>query len=199
VLASLRYAFVDMLDDLTRPLLVGVLLAGAIAALVPASFFEAPLAQGFGGLLLMLVVGVPIYVCAAASTPIAAVLVLKGLSPGAALVFLLASPATNIGALYVIARTLGKRVVVVHVLTLAVVTLLFGVVADAVWTALGEPLQGSMSHAEHLVPHAVSLGAAFVLAGLMLVSLARTRLFGGFVAERVQQAFRPSTAGDGRG
>jgi hypothetical protein len=180
-------------------LLVGVLLAGAIAALVPDAFFEAPLAQGFAGLLLMLVVGVPIYVCAAASTPIAAVLVLKGLSPGAALVFLLASPATNIGALVVIARTLGKRVVVLHVLTLAAVTLGLGLVADLLWSALGEPLQASMTHVEHLVPYALSLACAFVLACLMLVSLARTRLFGGFVAERLRQGLRPSATGDARG
>src|SRR5207248_7836816 len=65
-------------------------------------------------MLAMLVVGIPIYTCASASTPIAAALVLKGLSPGAALVFLLSGPATNIGAIVVLLKFLGLRMVTIY-------------------------------------------------------------------------------------
>jgi uncharacterized membrane protein YraQ (UPF0718 family)/zinc transporter ZupT len=81
---TLRFAFVDLLDDLAAALLMGILISGLIGALLPPDFFAESHLQGFPALLLMLVVGIPVYVCAAASTPIAASLILKGLSPGAA-------------------------------------------------------------------------------------------------------------------
>ena len=125
-----------MLDDLGGSLLLGVLLSGLITALLPASLFESPALTGGGGIFLMLLVGIPVYVCAAASTPIAAALVLKGLSPGAALVFLLAGPATNLASLSVMTRCLGGRTVLVHVLVLAAVTLALGFGVDALYAAL---------------------------------------------------------------
>jgi uncharacterized membrane protein YraQ (UPF0718 family) len=134
---ALRYAFVDMLEDLAGPLVVGILLSGLIAAAIPAELFQNPVASGFGGLLLMLVVGIPVYVCASASTPIAAMLVAKGLSPGAALVFLLASPATNLGSLVVLSRSLGKRVMLISTVSLAVVTLFLGWMLNQLYPALG--------------------------------------------------------------
>jgi hypothetical protein len=169
----LRYAYVDLLDDLTVSLLAGTLLSGAIAVLVPAEVFASPAVHGFAGMLLMLVLGIPIYVCAAASTPIAATLILKGMSPGAAFVFLLASPATNLGSLLALRRHLGTRILCVHVGALAVVTLLLGFAIDGVyaWLALAPHASDGAAH-EHLSPwHTVS---AFLLAGLMFVSLLRT-------------------------
>ncbi len=133
---ALHFSFVEMLDDLAGPLLLGIFLSGFLAAAIPSAVFESPLATGFGGLLLMLVIGIPIYVCASASTPIAAVLVAKGLSPGAALVFLLASPATNLGSLLVLARSLGKRVMLVSTASLAVMTLFLGWLLNYVYSWL---------------------------------------------------------------
>jgi hypothetical protein len=173
---SLRYAFVDMLDDLSGPLLIGILLAGAVTALVPVELFETPLGSGFGGMLMMLAIGIPIYVCAAASTPIAAALILKGLSPGAALVFLLASPATNLGSLYVITRYLGRRVVLVHVLALAAVTLVLGLGTDLVYSSLAVDAVAACHECATLIPEGFAIACAVVLAVLMLVSLVRTRL-----------------------
>jgi len=173
---SVRYGYVDMLDALAGLLIVGILLSGVIAAAIPASFFEQPVAQGFSGLVLMLLIGVPIYVCAAASTPIAATLLLKGLSPGAALVFLLASPATNLANLVTVSKSLGKRTVIVHVVTLAVVTLGMGVAVDALYPALGVTPHAAMGHEHSLWPEWVQVAAAIVLALLMVASLLRTRL-----------------------
>jgi uncharacterized protein len=132
----LRFAFVEMFDDLSGALILGIFLSGLIAALLPDSLFAAPALAGSGGILLMLAIGIPVYVCASASTPIAAALILKGLSPGAALVFLLAGPATNLATLSVMTRYLGKRVVFVHVGVLALVTLALGFGVDALYALL---------------------------------------------------------------
>jgi hypothetical protein len=166
------------------------LISGAITVAIPDALFERPFAQGFSGLLLMLVVGIPIYVCAAASTPIAASLMLKGLSPGAALVFLLASPATNIASLVALSRTLGRRVLILHVTALAVVTLVIGMSVDAIFPLLGWTSEavGTSEHA-HL-PLWLTRGCSVALALLMVVSLVRRHV----VVRLAGRIPRPRTA-----
>jgi len=134
---ALRYGFVDLVDDLAWPLVVGVALSGLLAAFLEPEWVAHEALRGPLGYLAMLAIGLPIYVCAAASTPIAAVLLAKGLNPGAVLVFLLASPATNFGSLLVVKRLLGARGLVVHVLALAAVTLVLGVATDLLLGATG--------------------------------------------------------------
>ncbi len=167
VRGALRYAAVELFDDLAGALLLGVLLSGFIAAVLPEHALSSGVLAGSGGLLLMLLVGIPVYVCAAASTPIAAALILKGLSPGAALVFLLAGPATNLATLAVMTRYLGKRAVAVHVGVLAVVTLGLGFGLDALYRALelapSARLGEQHSHAEEWT----GLVSAVVLLGLI--------------------------------
>lgn len=165
---ALRYGFVDMLDDLGAALLVGVLLSGLIAVLIPDSLFESDWIQGSGGLFLMLLIGVPIYVCAASSTPIAATLILKGLSPGAALVFLLAGPATNLATLSVMTRYLGKRVVILHVAVLALVTLGFGFATDALYDALELEATARIAQEHEGLAWALRIGSALLLLALLL-------------------------------
>ena len=97
--AGIRFAVIDLWGDIAGWFLAGVLLAGLITVLIPDDLFGRYLGSGLPAMLLMLAVGVPLYICASASTPIAAALILKGVSPGAALVFLLAGPATNMAAL----------------------------------------------------------------------------------------------------
>lgn len=127
---GLRFAAVDLLRDIGPSLLLGILIAGAIAAIVPEGFIERHLGAGFMPMLVMLAAGVPLYVCASASTPIVAALALKGLSPGAALVFLLAGPATNAATITVVARLMGRRVAAVYVVVIAAVALLLGLAAN---------------------------------------------------------------------
>jgi hypothetical protein len=172
----LRFAYVDMLDDLAGLLLVGLLLSGVLAAVLPEGFFENPVTQGFGGMLLMLLVGIPIYVCAAASTPIAATMIGLGLSPGAALVFLLASPASNLASLVALSKSLGKRVTIMHVIGLALSALSMGLLVDALYPLLG--IEASIAHAgDHsMMPGWVSRGSAILLAALVVLSFLRTRL-----------------------
>lgn len=165
---ALRYAFVDIVDDLAAPLALGILLAGAIALLLPADLLADSALRGPLGLVAALAVAVPVYVCAAASTPIAFALVLKGLSPGAALVFLLAGPATNLASLTVLRATLGGRALLVHLAALCAVTLLLGFAVDLFAPGLlvvGEGFGGAEA------VHAHGHGFLEWLAGLALLAL----------------------------
>jgi len=123
---GLGYAFGDLLKDIGGWLLLGVAIAGLVAALVPAGFFARLFEHQTASLLLMLVIGIPLYMCASASTPIAAALVLKGLSPGAALVFLLAGPATNAATITVVSRYWGRRATLAYLAAIAGCSLSLG-------------------------------------------------------------------------
>lgn len=165
---ALRYAAVELFDDLAGALLLGVLLSGLIAAVVPDEALASGALAGSGGLFLMLLVGIPVYVCAAASTPIAATLILKGLSPGAALVFLLAGPATNLATLAVMTRYMGKRVVAVHVGVLAIVTLGLGFALNAVYSGLDLAPSARLGEEHSHAAHWTGLVSAVVL--LLLIA-----------------------------
>ncbi len=180
LVSALRYGFGDLVDDLAWPLVLGVVLSGLIAALLPIDLF------GAGGIrapwqhFLMLAIGLPVYVCASASTPIAAILVAKGLAPGAALVFLLASPATNLGSLVVVRKLLGDRGLVVHLIVLSILTLACGFALDAVLSATGLTIAGSeLAAGEHLLPQNLHLVAAWALAAVLGASFLRSLLAGG--------------------
>jgi uncharacterized membrane protein YraQ (UPF0718 family) len=171
---AVRHGFVDMLDDLAPSLLVGLLLSGAIVAVLPAGALEHPLAHGPLGYAIMLLVGIPIYVCASASTPIAAALILKGLSPGAAFVFLLAGPATNVASLVVLSRALGVRVVAVQVALIAVCALALGFAVDRVYVLLDIAPRAAVAASHEHGATWIAYVSAALLAVLLLVSLVRT-------------------------
>ena len=135
--AGLRYAFTEVWTDLAGWFLVGLLLAGLITTAVPAEIMTRYLGGGLKSMLAMLALGIPLYICATASTPIAAALILKGVSPGAALVFLLAGPATNATSLTVLIGVLGKRATAIYLATIAISTVLFGLVVDQLYLSLG--------------------------------------------------------------
>lgn len=189
----LRYGYVEVVDDLAWSLALGVVASGVLGALIPAELFSHPLLQGPLGYLVMLAVGLPIYVCAAASTPLAAMLLAKGLSPGAALVFLLASPATNLGSLLVVRQLLGTRALAVHLAVLSTVTVLFGALFDLLlgWTAL--TVVPNVGTEEHLLPHAVHLVGAALLA-LLLVGSAWRQLRAAGASDAAASARRQAEA-----
>lgn len=132
---ALRYGFGELLDDLAFWLLLGVLLAGVLGAVLPADLAARGLGTGLAPMLLMLAVGVPLYMCASASTPIAAALLAKGISPGAALVFLLAGPATNAATLVLLGRTFGRRFIRIYLVSVVAGALLAGLALDALAAA----------------------------------------------------------------
>lgn len=184
-----QYGFETLLDDLSFWLTVGLLLTGVLSAALPDDFFSTALGMD-GGLLPMLVVmlaGVPLYLCASASTPIAAALVAKGLSPGAALVFLLVGPATNAATIAVVGRLLGRRQLRIYLGSIVGVSLLAGLLLDAL---AGDLIRSATLDARSLQDPAflavVKLGAAAAFAALLARSAYRTRFREGIGEARGQ-------------
>ncbi len=167
---ELRFAFTDFWGDLAGAFFIGVLLAGLIAALIPERFFTAYLGGGIGSMLVMLVAGIPLYICATASTPIAAALIMKGVSPGAALVFLLAGPATNAAAVAVVLRTLGRRTTLIYLASIAGCALVFGVLVDAFYRAFDLSARAVAGEAAETIPSWLALACAIVLLAMTLAS-----------------------------
>src|SRR5207244_1643442 len=155
-------------------LALGVGLSALVAVLLPATVIERYLGGGLGTMLLMFLLGIPIYTCASASTPVAAALVLKGLSPGAALVFLLSGPATNLGALVVLLKFLGRRVMLIYLTTVAILSLGAGYALDWIYRSRQLNATASFGRAAQYIPDWVNVAAALVMIGLLLVSLWRT-------------------------
>jgi uncharacterized protein len=165
--AGLKFAFGDLLGDIGKWLLIGILVSGIISFFVPESFFTNYLSGEYSSLLVMLLIGIPIYICASASTPIAAALVLKGLSPGAALVFLLAGPATNAATLTVIGRFLGKKVTAIYLASIACCSLLAGWLVNRIYFWTGASISDWVSKG---AGHEVSpLGTFWALLLLALI------------------------------
>lgn len=166
------FAFDDLLRDIGPWFVVGLVLAGGITALAPERFIAENLGHGIVPMLLTLVVAVPMYVCATASTPIAAALALKGLSPGAALVFLLAGPATNAASLTMVAKVIGKRATAVYLAAIVVAALGLGLAADQLYLGLGLSVadwaSGASEHG-HAWWHYASAVALLSLLGKVLL------------------------------
>ena len=169
-LRAIRYGFVTLPRDINKALIIGVVIAGLIAAVVPDDYFAAILGGGILSMLVMMLVGIPIYVCATASVPIAAALIMKGVSPGAALVFLMTGPATNAATISTVWKTMGKRTAALYLGTVAGASILAGLLLDMLISGSAE---GAM-HAPHwMMPGEVKTAAAVVLIGVLLAAFVR--------------------------
>jgi len=193
ILSGLRYAFTDFWNDLAGYFFLGLLLAGLITALVPDSFFTDHLGAGLPAMLIMLVAGIPLYVCATASTPIAAALILKGVSPGAALVFLLVGPATNAATVTVLLGTLGKRSTAVYLTAIAVCAVLFGLVVDEIYSFFNLSASAAMGQVGETLPYWLAWCGAAVL---VLISI---RPVAGSLKKIVHKGKRGTPPGAGGG
>jgi uncharacterized membrane protein YraQ (UPF0718 family) len=174
VRAGLGFAFGELWGDLAAWFAVGILLAGAITAAVPTEVMSRFLGGGVTSMLLMLAVGIPLYICATASTPIAAALILKGVSPGAALVFLLAGPATNITSLTVLVGVLGKRATAIYLASIAGVAVATGLAVEQVYAALGLAPAAIVGEAAEIVPPWAQIAGAAALIALSLRPIGRS-------------------------
>lgn len=163
IIAGLKYAFTDVWNDLAGWFFVGLILAGIISALIPDELMQQYLGGGISSMLLMLVIGIPIYICATASTPVAAALILKGVSPGAALVFLLAGPATNVTSLTVLLRILGTRATAIYLSSIALFSVLFGLAVDQIYDSIGISPLAAMGQASEALPDWVALAGVIIL------------------------------------
>jgi len=173
VRGGLRFAFSDLLADIGKWFFLGILLAGCISVFVSPDMLQQVAGNEFLSMLMMLAISVPLYVCATASTPVAAALALKGISPGAALVFLLAGPATNAASLTVISRMLGKAATAVYLVSIIVISLVAGVLVNHLYRFLGLDLTGWVGRQVHAEPSMMSIVAAAVLIVLTLRAMLR--------------------------
>ena len=165
---AFKHGFVTLPADIGKSMLIGIFIAALISSLVPDDFFAETLAVKGGGILAMLVMmvlGIPVYVCATASAPIAAALIAKGLNPGAALVFLMTGPATNAATLVTLASQLGKRTAIVFLLTVVISALVGGIILDAIFR--GDISQVTHAHGAMLPEWFKGICAVILLAVLV--------------------------------
>jgi len=158
-----RFARHEVWNDISGWFFLGLIIAGFITTLIPDSLIQKHVGGGLPAMLVMLVVGIPLYICATASTPIAAALILKGVSPGAALVFLLAGPATNVTSITVLLRILGRRATALYFAAIAVCAVLCGLAVDLVYARLGVSAVATIGQAAEIIPAPVKVAGAFLL------------------------------------
>lgn len=169
---ALRYAFVEMMEDIGKWLVVGLLVAGLITVLVPDSFFAVFRDNTLLSILLVLCIAVPMYICATGSIPIAVALMMKGLTPGAALVLLMAGPACNVASILVINKVLGRKTLITYLTSIVVGAVLFGVGIDCLFPSswfLPKMLSDSCCHSEQT--SWFSIGCTIVLFLLLTYAL----------------------------
>ena len=175
IAAGIRYAFVDLLGDISKWLIIGTLLAGVIAYLIPEEVISSYLGGGIFSMVIMLLIGIPLYICATTSTPLAAALVAKGMSPGTAFVFLLAGPATNAATITMVMKFLGKKTAMIYVGTIAVCSIGFGLLLDFIYMSLGVKAAAVVGTGGDIVPASIQLAFAFVLLPLMAYGITRKK------------------------
>ncbi|UCG57451.1 MAG: SO_0444 family Cu/Zn efflux transporter [Phycisphaerales bacterium] len=161
---ALRYGFVTLPRDIGKPMLIGLVVAALISAVVPKDFFAEVLGTGIFAMVVMMFLGIPVYVCATASVPVAAALMLKGLTPGAALVFLMTGPATNAAGFVTVWKSLGGRTAITYLLSVAGCALAGGILLDLITDAVDFDV---VSRAGWMIPAPIG----YVSAGVLLVVL----------------------------
>ncbi len=173
----LRYGFVTLPGDIAKALFIGILIAGLIGAFVAEDAFKAYIGGGFGAMLAMIAVGIPMYVCSTASIPIAVGFMHLGASPGAALAFLISGPATNAATIATVWSMLGRRTALVYLSTVFFGALAAGLGYDAVAPYFAG---GGFSHTTHIHDMQVGWfqhGCGLVLTVIILGNLTKNWIY----------------------
>lgn len=163
---------VELLGAIDPWIIGGVLVAALITTVLPADYFASqPWSQALWGLLVVLAIALPLYVCSTGSVPIAASLVAAGLPAGSALVFLMAGPATNVATFAAVYRILGARILVIYLGTVIAMSISFGLLFDGLLESPGLPGQGIHNH--HQGSGWIGILSALILIGLLVFLSAR--------------------------
>ena len=173
--AMLNYAFYEFLMDIAKWLIIGFAVAALISSLLPEDFFTMYLKNEYFSMLLVLVASIPIYICATGSIPIAAVLMMKGLSPGAALVFLMAGPATNTATMAVIGKAMGRKSLLTYMGSIIFSAMFFGILINEFlprewFTSF---LNTHSVHDHEMLPYWLKLTSGILLVSLIVVGYIR--------------------------
>ncbi|MDX2174994.1 MAG: permease [Candidatus Sumerlaeia bacterium] len=168
------YAFTDLLGSMGHYYLFGLLATGAVMSLLPENVLEGFVGGGVLGMVGVVLIGMAMYTCASASTPLAAALILKGMSPGTALVFLLAGPAMSIASLQAVRAMLGGRGLAIYTAAIFICSLASGLAFDALNTGLGWDAQlVGGGHMHEMLGPASHAGAVVLLALLVYYTAKR--------------------------
>jgi uncharacterized membrane protein YraQ (UPF0718 family) len=167
---GLSYTFVDLVRDIALWLLLGLALAAVIKTFVPEEFLTS-WGDGIAAFVVMALIGVPMYICATASTPLAAGLLFAGVSPGAVLVFLLVGPATNIATLGVVSKELGARALYAYLGSVVGVAFAFGYAMNQLVSIWQLDFAQQADHAHQIVDPTVGIASAVLLALLIAYAL----------------------------
>ena len=181
LIQAIRFAGADLLDDISKWLAFGIVFAGIMMTVIPEGWL-AQWGHGLTAMLVMLLVGIPMYICATASTPVAAGLLMAGVSPGAVLVFLLVGPATNIAGLMLVRQELGSKVTFIYLGGIALCSLMMGLLLEWGLQAYNLQISISVKQAETMLPYELSLISAIVLL-LLVVPRVRNSLMPFFARE----------------
>ena len=178
----LKYAYYDMLRDIGLRLLIGLVVAALIQVAVPDEFFLSFGSQPLLQMLVILVIAVPMYICSTGSIPVAAALMMKGLSPGAALVMLMAGPAVNLASILVVHKSMGRRFTTIYLMTIVVFAVLFGLMLNATGLTI-EHLPLNIDHCCVVMPSTFKIVCATVLTLLIIFAL-MMKFFSKFTSEK---------------
>jgi len=168
-IAAMKYAFVTLLGDISKPLLLGLVLGAVITTLIPQDLSELLQNSSWLSYLIAIAIAVPMYVCATASLPIAAALMLGGVSPGAAFVFLTAGPATNTVTIGVVKKMLGSVSLYIYLGTIVVGSVVFGLGLDYIFSVNAIDVKSVIHFHEEV--GLVEILSAIALWGLMMYFL----------------------------
>ena len=169
-LNGIQYAATKLVDDIIVWLFIGLVFATLVKTFIPTSFLL-HYGSGLPAMLMMIVISIPMYICATASTPIAAGLILAGISPGTALVFMMAGPATNISTLGIIRNELGSKTLVLYLTGITLSALGFGYLLDWLVTWYAIDITEHMQHSHAVVPEFIALVSSVLLAFLAIKPL----------------------------
>ena len=165
---GMDFAFTDLLGDIAKWFTLGIIIAGIISFFVPDTFIVQHLSSGWQAYVFILLAGIPLYVCASASTPIAAAMILKGMSPGVALVFLLVGPATNVATILVIGKILGRRAAAIYLISIAFCAIALGLLLNYIYWINNINVKAGLGKAGEMMPHSFKVLSAILLIFLML-------------------------------
>lgn len=165
-----RYAFTDLIADLSLWLVAGIIISALVVTFIPSEALV-EISRGPWAMLLMALIGVPMYICASASTPIAAGLMLAGVSPGAVLVFLLAGPATNMATLGIVHKELGIRTLISYLAGVVGVAILFGYLTNFLVDNLSIDIDAQLAASNDLLPSSLAWGSGIFLAIIVINDL----------------------------
>ena len=166
----LKYAYFKMIQDIGGRLVIGLLVAALIQVAIPDEFFLHFGSQPLLQMLVILMVAVPMYICSTGSIPVAAALIMKGLSPGAALVMLMAGPAVNLASILVVRKAMGRRFTWIYLFVIVIFAILFGLLVNGIGITV-KPMASDACCATPTLPSTFKLICASMLTLLIIIAL----------------------------